>query len=109
MREYYTRAQSMGERCDTRWLSLTNDEGRGVKITAEKMLDFSAQHYLDHEILRAQYNHELENIYRPEIVLNLDCVQRGIGNASCGPGQLPQYQIKSNTDYQYMFRIEPLR
>ena len=109
MREYYTRAQSMGERCDTRWLSFTDGQGRGIKITSDDVLDFSALHYLDRELVRAKYKHEIENVRRAEIIVNLDCVQRGLGNASCGPGQLPQYTIKSNTDYQYKFRMEPVK
>ena len=60
----------------------------------------------DREIWRVKYGHDLKNIRRAEIVLNLDCIQRGLGNASCGPGPRPQYEIKKNTDYRMAFRIE---
>jgi len=106
MREYYTRAQSMGERTDTRWLKLTDDNGRGLKITADGTFDFSALHYTDRELWRVKYGHDLDKIRRPEVVLNLDCIQRGLGNASCGPQPLSEYEIKNNRDYSFKFRIE---
>ena len=34
MKESYARSQTMGGRCDTRWLTLTNKAGKGIKITA---------------------------------------------------------------------------
>lgn len=107
MKEYYVRSQSMGERCDTHWLTLTNDNGKGLKITANNCtFDFSALHYTDKELWEIEYGHNLDDIYRAEIVLNLDCIQRGIGNASCGPGPRPKYEIKRNATYEYGFRLE---
>lgn len=58
MREYYVRTQSMGERCDSRWLTLTNNHGKGIKITPEGTIDFSAQHYTDRELWQVKYAHE---------------------------------------------------
>ena len=109
MREYYTRTQSMGERCDSRWLTLTNNYGKGIKITPEGTIDFSAQHYTDRELWQVKYAHDLGNIRRSEVVLNLDCVQRGLGNASCGPGPRPKYEIKKDSVYTYAFRIEEVK
>lgn len=109
MREYYARAQTMGGRCDTRWLTLTDNIGQGIKITAHGTFDFSALHYTDRELWQVKYGHDLESIRRNEVVLNLDCVQRGIGNASCGPGPRPKYEIKKDSEYKYAFRIEAIR
>ncbi|MCD8092992.1 MAG: DUF4981 domain-containing protein [Bacteroides sp.] len=109
MREYYARAQTMGERCDTRWLTLTDGNGQGIRITAYGTLDFSALHYTDREIWQVNYGHDLKNIHRCEVVLNLDCIQRGIGNASCGPGPRPKYEIKKDSTYRYAFRIEAVK
>lgn len=109
MREYYARAQTMGGRCDTRWLTLTDGNGRGIRITAYGTFDFSALHYTDRELWQVKYGHDLENIRRNEVVLNLDCIQRGLGNASCGPGPRPKYEIKKDSTYQYAFRIEAMK
>lgn len=109
MREHYARAQSMGERCDARWLMLTDSSGKGVRIVSVGTIDFSAQHYTDRDLWQVKYNHDLENIRCAEVILNLDCVQRGLGNASCGPGPRPKYEIKKDSVYQYAFRIEGIR
>ena len=45
---------------------------------------------------------------RNEVVLTLDCIQRGLGNASCGPRPLEEYDIKKNTTYSYHFAIQPI-
>lgn len=107
MREYYVRAQTMGGRTDTRWIELTDDSNVGVRITGDTPFDFSALHYTDRDLWRVTYGHDIDKVRRDEVVLNLDCVQRGLGNASCGPQPLPEYEIKSNTDYSYYFRIRP--
>ena len=54
-----------------------------------------------------KYGHDLADIYRAEVMLNLDCIQRGLGNASCGPGPRPKYEIQKNTVYRYAFRMSP--
>lgn len=109
MREHYVHAQTMGGRCDARWITLTDDNDKGIKITPQGTIDFSALHYTDKELWRVKYNHDLDHIYRDEVVLNLDCIQRGLGNASCGPGPRPKYEIKKNHTYEYTFRIEPVK
>lgn len=108
MREYYVRAQTMGERTDTRWLQLTDDSGKGIRITADGSFDFSAQHYTDQELWRVKYGHDLPSIRRQEVVLTLDCIQRGLGNASCGPQPLEKYEIKKDSSYGYHFIIQPI-
>jgi len=107
MREYYVRAQSMGGRTDTRWLKLTDNAGKGLRITPVGTIDFTATHYTDPELWKVKYGHDLDNIRRDEVILNLDCIQRGIGNGSCGPGPRPKYEIEKNHTYSYTFRISP--
>ena len=108
MEERYVRAQTMGGRCDTRWLTLTDNKGKGIKVVAAGSLGFSALHYTDKELKEVKFGHDLPDIRRAEVVLNLDCIQRGIGNGSCGPGPRPHYEIQKNKEYQYAFRICPL-
>ena len=71
-------------------------------------LGFSALHYTDKELKEVKFGHDLPDIRRAEVVLNLDCIQRGIGNGSCGPGPRPYYEIQKNREYRYVFRICPL-
>ena len=109
MEEAYVRAQTMGNREEVRWLSLTNDANQGIKITSKDRLNFSALHFTDQDLWNVTYGHDRDNVRRAEVILNLDCIQRGLGNKSCGPGPLPQYEIKNNETYTYSFRIEGIR
>ena len=109
MREHYVRAQTMGERTDTRWLQFTDADGKGLRIVADGTFDFSAQHYTDRELWQVKYGHDLDKIHRNEVVLTLDCIQRGIGNASCGPQPLQEYEIKPGIDYNMKFAVMPVR
>ena len=109
MEEAYVRSQTMGNRSDVRWVGLFPSESpySGIKFTAKDQFDFSALHYTDQILWDTKYGHDLDNVRLPQVVLNLDCIQRGIGNASCGPGPRPKYEIEKNKTYKYGFRIEP--
>ena len=110
MEEAYVRAQSMGNREDVRWLKLTNRQKNiALSITAKDRMGFSALHFTDQDLWQVVYGHDRDNVRRAETVLNLDCIQRGLGNASCGPRQLPQYLIDNTAEYGYAFRLEPDR
>ena len=106
MEEAYVRAQSMGNRDDVRWLTLKSLDNQGIRITSKDHLNFSALHFTDPELWELTYGHDLDNIRSAEVILNLDCIQRGIGNGSCGPGPRPHYEIEKNKNYSYSFRIE---
>ncbi|MDR0422063.1 MAG: DUF4981 domain-containing protein [Proteiniphilum sp.] len=106
--EHYVRSQSLGNREDIRWISLTDARGQGIKITSKDRLNFSALPFSDADIAGTAHDFELEGIRKPEIYLNLDCIQQGLGNASCGPRPLREYLIPVNTPQSYSFRIAPL-
>lgn len=107
--EHYVRAQSMGSREDVRWLVISDKNNHGLKITSKDRLAFSALHFPDKDLWEAEHDFELDNIRKPEVYLSLDCIQQGLGNASCGPRPLPQYMIPVNQPVGYSFRIEPVR
>ena len=108
MEEKYIKPQSMGERWGVNWLTLTDKQGKGLRIRLlNGELGFSAQHYADEELWQAKYHHQLKNIFRPEVILHLDAAMRGLGNASCGPGPLQKYELNEKS-YSYSFVIEPV-
>ena len=107
MEEPYARPQSMGERCDVHWLALTDKDGKGLRITSlSGDLHFSALHYADEDLWQTKYRHELPKVRRPEVILHLDAALRGLGNASCGPGPMREYELRA-PQYHYSFVIEP--
>ncbi len=104
--EHYVRAQSMGNREDARWFTITDNSNQGLKITSKDRLSFCALHFSDKDLWEAKHDFELDNIRKPEVYLSLDCYQQGLGNASCGPRPLPEYMIPENQTLNYSFRIE---
>jgi beta-galactosidase len=109
MEENYVRLQSMANHEDTRWLKLMDNQGKGIKITSKDKLNFTALHFTDNQLWAAKYSFKLDSLRKPETYLSLDCIQRGIGNASCGPGPRPQFEIPVNIPMTYSFRIETIR
>ena len=107
-KEQYVRAQSMGNREDVRWFTISDNTNRGIKVTAKDNMSFSALHFTDEALWNALHDFELEKIRKPETFVNIDCMQQGLGNASCGPLPLEQYMIPVNVPLHYSFRIEPL-
>jgi len=106
--EHYLRAQSMGNREEVRWLTIADDKGIGMKIISRDQLSFSALHYKDSELWTSMHDFALSNIKKPQTFLNLDCLQEGVGNASCGPITLEKYRVPSNKTLSYSFIISPL-
>lgn len=107
--EHYVRPQSMGNREGVRWVSLLDSKSQGLKITSKDNLNFSALHFTDAELREIKHDFLLDEKRNPEIYLSLDCIQQGLGNASCGPRPLDKYMIPSNKPMNYSFRIEPIR
>jgi beta-galactosidase len=107
--EYYVRPQSMGNREEVRWVSFTNEKGEGLKISAKDKMSFSALHYTDRDLWEAENQFNLKNVRKPEIYINSDCRQQGLGNASCGPPPLDEYMIPVNVPVSYSFRIEHVK
>ncbi|MEO8255686.1 MAG: beta-galactosidase domain 4-containing protein, partial [Flavobacterium sp.] len=106
--EHYVTSQSMGNREDIRWLSITDGKGKGMKIIAKDGLAFSALHYTDQALWEARHDFALIDIKMPQTYLSLDCVQEGVGNATCGPITLEKYRVPESKTLSYSFIISPL-
>ena len=91
MLEPYERPQGMGNRENVRWVSLCDADDDGIMIVAHDQLSFTALHFTDEDLHKAAHLYQLQP--RKETVLSIDYAQQGIGNASCGPDQLPPYKI----------------
>jgi hypothetical protein len=69
------------------------------------LLNVSAHHFTAQDFTGAMHTYELKR--RDEVTLNLDHAQSGLGNASCGPGTLPQYLIEPK-ETTFRLRLRPL-
>ena len=104
--EHYVRAQSQGNREDARWIEVTDDSGAGLRFELmEGSMSFSAMHYLDSDLWNIRHDYRLPEIRKEETFVNIDAIQQGLGNATCGPAPLQEYMIPEDRPVRYSFRI----
>ena len=107
----YVRPQENGNKTDVRWTALTNGEnGKGIMVVAEDKMETSALHYRAEDIHNTWKNlgHPYQVPTIKDTVLTVDYAQRGLGNASCGPGPLGEYILNKGETYTHSFRITPI-
>jgi beta-galactosidase len=91
----YVRPQENGGRADVRRLELRHDDGRVLRLDADRPLQVSATHHRAADLAAA--THDVELVPRPVTVVHLDVAHRGLGTASCGPDTLPRYLVGPGT------------
>ncbi|PKM68498.1 MAG: beta-galactosidase subunit alpha [Firmicutes bacterium HGW-Firmicutes-2] len=90
--EPYIIPQENGNKTETRWQSLVNEQGVGIMVAAKTLMDFSVMHYDLKNLTEATHTYELKRM--PETLVMIDYGQSGLGNGSCGPDQLEKYKLK---------------
>ena len=110
--EAYVRPQDNGYKTDVRWAQLTAKDGTGVRFSASEPLFVQALHYgwEDMEFARhrnGQQRFRAPLVARPEVCLNLDVRQTGLGGASCGPEPMKKYVFPIEKT-AWTLRIEPV-
>lgn len=107
MYEPNIKPQDSGNRSQTRWVRLVDNDGVGIEIKAVKRaFDFNVLPFDDTELNRAKHNHELQ-INSDYIFLKVDGFVRGIGSASCGEDTRNE-NINSSKSINYRFQISPI-
>lgn len=103
----YIRPQENGTHGETRWLKLTDDDGRGVMIYNRKdYFTFSVHNYRNETLRKAKH---IEDIKNDRVVsLNIDGFYRGTGTNSCGPRTLSQYKVKFKDELKFGFYLIPV-
>ena len=99
----YIMPQEHGHKTDVRWLSLADPAGQGLVVTGGPTLEFSASHFTATDLFNARHTTDLKP--RPEIILNLDAAQRGLGTASCGPDTLEKYRLLEK-EYRFSYTLK---
>lgn len=102
----YIKPQENGNRTGVRWTALTNEQGEGLLVTADGVMESGALHYRAEDL--ASYRHPYQVPKQKNTILTVDLVQRGLGNASCGPGPLSEYLIPGGTTYSQTFCLSPV-
>ncbi|MDR1156930.1 MAG: NPCBM/NEW2 domain-containing protein [Oscillospiraceae bacterium] len=103
----YLRPQNTGNRTGVRWAALSDQDGDGLLISTADGMEFSTLHYAASELNTKAHPYQLKK--SPQTHVTLDLIQEGVGNGSCGPTVLEQYMVKTNRDYTFNFRIQPVK
>ncbi len=105
---YITNGEN-GNKTEVRWLSLSNNEGRGVGIKGSPLFDFSALHYSQDDLDREQRDgaHTVDLEKSDQVFLNIDLKQMGVGgDDSWGARTHAAYLIPPGP-LEYSFIIVP--
>jgi len=117
----YVRPQENGYKTDTRWLNVTDGNGKGIRFEGEPVFSFAAMNYL-HEDFESQGSlagyrpdaklvntHISDVIPRDLVRVNIDYGQMGVGgDDSWGARTHPEYCLTAR-EYSYSFRMVPLK
>ena len=94
----------MGTVRDVRWVQLTDSRNKGIRFTADTVLQFIAHDYTDEDIENARHEHEITR--RDFIQIQLDHQQMGIGgDNSWGAEVHEKYWVKAKP-YHYKVTIQ---
>jgi len=99
----YIFPQETGNKTDVRWVTFTNDKGKGIKITGLPEVDVTASPYLPAMVESSTHNYQLQKM--PFYTVQVDYKQRGVGgNNSWGLKPLDKYRLLDD-HYKYSFLI----
>ncbi|MFE9833938.1 glycoside hydrolase family 2 TIM barrel-domain containing protein [Streptomyces sp. NPDC005551] len=93
----YVRPQENGARAGVRWVRLG-----GLRVEGDPEFWFTARRWTTEQLDAADHLTDLEP--GDTVWVNLDHGQQGIGSQSCGPGALPQYQLRPEpAEFSFVF------
>ncbi len=107
----YIRPQENGNKTDLRWLTLTDENGTGIKIEGVQALSVSALNFPISDFdpgLSKKQRHTTDIFPHANVYLNVDLKQRGLGgDNSWGAKPHSEYLLKDKS-YEYSFVISPV-
>ncbi len=107
----YLRPQENGNKLEVRWVSLTKDDGSGLKFLSETPFSVQALNYREDDLHSGderKQEHAGEIDPRKEVFVNIDGFQQGLGGiTSWGTLPLEQYRLHYK-DYSYSYWMVPI-
>ncbi len=102
MFEPYITPQEYGNRTDVRWLKVQNENGKGLYVKGNDLLNFSMHKYSTDNLERAMYSYQLQEA--PNTILNVDYEVTGVGGTAIR--QLQKYRVMPGVR-KYKLTIQP--
>ena len=106
----FVKPQETGNKEEVRWMALRNDQGRGLLFVSPQTMSASVAHWRAADVYTDRNNrkkHPYEMTTIASTVVCLDAYTRALGNASCGPDVLSQYERYAATT-NFGFIIMPI-
>lgn len=110
----YIRPQENGYKTDVRWVTFTNNNGKGIKIEGQQLLSFGAHHQYNDDFddgEKKMQRHSTDIKKRDLVNINIDYGQTGVGgDNSWSPEAMAhkQYRVKPS-NLLYTYKIIPIR
>lgn len=108
----YFRPQETGNKTDVRWLTLTNKDGKGIKVAGGQPLSVSATNNKPEDLdpgMTKKQQHPSDILPRNETVLCVDLFQKGVaGLDSWGAQPFDQYRFWGK-EYRYSYTISVVK
>lgn len=104
----YLKPQECGNKTEVRWLSVTNDEGQGLKISGLPSVEVNVLPYTPFELEAASHSYKLP--VSEQTVVRVNYKQMGVGgDDSWGQKTHPEFTLYADQVYRYTFHISPYR
>jgi len=102
----YVEPQETGNRTDTFWVTFTDADGKGIRVTGDPKINFSILPFTVGELESRKHPWELHPC--GNWVVHLDYGQMGLaGEDSWGARPWPEYQLAPDRSISYGFLLEP--
>lgn len=111
----YVRTQENGGKSGVRWVEFTDNRGFGVRFSAVGEPMFMRALHYEFEDLEFARHRNGQRRFRaplrehPEICLDLDVRQTGLGGASCGPQTMGKYRFDQRKPVEWSLKIEAVK
>lgn len=107
---YITKGEN-GNKTEVRWLTLSRNDGSGIRIRGEPMFDFSALHFSQDDLDREQRDgaHTIDLDKSEKIFLNIDLKQMGVGGDDSWGARPHAPYVLVPQPMEYSFVIVPLQ
>ena len=104
MHENYIKPQDNGNHGGTKYLTLTDENGVGIRVIGAPKFSFSVHEYTQSLLCEAKHREDLHA--QNTTFLSIDGFMRGAGSNACGPDALEQYRFAFKDRIAFRFVMQ---